>query len=172
MTIGKRGMTGSKWGGVSDTNSLLNLFPGQSTPTFAAGGTDSTQHLSAQRFSYIYGKECMPKTFVGIRPLKGDMIFQSCIIRISDGATLDSRITFSFFNNRTDHYTHHVVPTTITPIGQNEYRISASYQIAEDDFQLKLMDLHNFGLSTAPGNGSDAWIEIDSPFAGLVQSGG
>ena len=34
------------------------------------------------------------------------------------------------------------------------------------------MDLHNFGLSTAPGNGSDSWIEIDSPFAGLVQSGG
>lgn len=159
-------------GGVSETNSLLNLFPGQGTPTFTAGGTDSTQHLSAQRFSYVYGKECMPKTFVGIRPLKGDTIFQSCIIRISDGATLDSRITFSFFNNRTDHYTHHVVPTTITPIGQNEYRLSASYQITEDDFQLKLMDLHNFGLSTAPGNGSDAWIEIDAPFAGLVQSGG
>lgn len=114
----------------------------------------------------------MPKTFVGIRPLKGDTIFQSCIIRISDGATLDSRITFSFFNNRTDHYTHHIVPTTITPIGQNEYRLSASYQITEDDFQLKLMDLHNFGLSTAPGNGGDSWIEIDSPFAGLVQSGG
>lgn len=156
----------------NQTNKSPNLFPGQGTPTFTAGGTDSTQHLSAQRFSYIYDKECGPKTFVGIRPLKGDTIFQSCIIRISDGATLDSRITFSFFNNRTDHYAHHVVPTTITPIGQNEYRLSASYQITEDDFQLKLMDLHNFGLSTAPGNGSDSWIEIDSPFAGLVQSGG
>lgn len=156
----------------NQTNKSPNLFTGQGTPTFTAGGTDSTQHLSAQRFSYIYDKECMPKTFIGIRPLKGDTIFQSCIIRISDGATLDSRITFSFFNNRTDHYTHHIVPTTITPIGQNEYRLSASYQITEDDFQLKLMDLHNFGLSTAPGNGSDSWIEIDSPFAGLVQSGG
>ena len=161
-----------KVGGVMGANSLPNLFPGQATPTFTVGDADSTQHLSAQRFSYVYNKECQPKSFVGIRPLKGDTIIQSCVIRTSDGATLDSRICYSFFNNTSGHYAHHIAPTTITPLGNNEYRLSASYQITEDDFQLKLMDLHYFGLSTAPGNGSDSWIEIDSPYAGLVQSGG
>ena len=162
----------AKVGEATLTNSLPNLFTSQTTPTFTVGDADSTQHLSAQRFSYVYGKECQPKSFVGIRPLKGDTIMQSCVIRVSDGATLDSRICYSFFNNASGHYTQHIAPTTITPLGNNEYRLSASYQIAEDDFQLKLMDIHNFGLSTAPGNGSDSWIEIDSPFASLVQSGG
>ena len=159
-------------GGITGTNALPNLFTSQTTPTFTVGNADSTQHLSAQRFSYVYNKECQPKSFVGIRPLKGDTIIQSCVIRTSDGATLDSRICYSFYNSASGHYTHHIVPATITPLGNNEYRLSASYQIAEDDFQLKLMDIHNFGLSTAPGNGSDSWIEIDSPFASLVQSGG
>ena len=159
-------------GGITGTNSLPNLFASQTTPTFTVGNADSTQHLSAQRFSYVYGKECQPKTFVGIRPLKGDTIIQSCVIRTSDGATLDSRICYSFYNSASGHYTHHIVPATITPLGNNSYRLSASYQITEDDFQLKLMDIHNFGLWTAPGDGSDSWIEIDSPFASLVQSGG
>ena len=159
-------------GGVTGTSSLPNLFPGQTTPTFGAGDDTSTQHLSAQRFSYLYNEECLPKQNVVINPLKGDTIMQSCILRISSNATLDDKICFSFFNIRSGHYQHHVVPATITQISDYEYRISGSYQIAEDGFQLRLMDLMNFGLSSASGNGSDAWIEIDSPYAGLVQSGG
>ena len=107
-----------------------------------------------------------------INPLKGDTIMQSCILRISSNATLDDKICFSFFNNRSGYYQHHFVPATITQISDYVYRISSSYQIAEDNFQLRLMDLIHFGLSSASGNGSDAWIEIDSPYAGLVQSGG
>ena len=165
-------------GGVTRTNSLPslssapNLFPGQTTPTFSAGDDTSTQHLSAQRFSYLYNQECLPKQNVIINPLKGDTIMQSCILRISSNATLDDKIVFSFFNIRFGHYQHHVVPTTINQIGAYEYRISGSYQITEDGFQLRLMDLMNFGLSSASGNGSDAWIEIDQPYVGLVQSGG
>lgn len=165
-------------GGVTRTNSLPslssapNLFPGQTTPTFSAGDDTSTQHLSAQRFSYLYNQECLPKQNVVINPLKGDTIMQSCILRISSNATLDDKIVFSFFNIRSGHYQHHVVPPTINQIGAYEYRISGSYQITEDGFQLRLMDLMNFGLSSASGNGSDAWIEIDQPYVGLVQSGG
>ena len=165
-------------GGVTRTNSLPslssapNLFPGQTTPTFSAGDDTSTQHLSAQRFSYLYNQECLPKQNVIINPLKGDTIMQSCILRISSNATLDDKIVFSFFNIRSGHYQHHVVPPTINQIGAYEYRISGSYQITEDGFQLRLMDLMNFGLSSASGNGSDAWIEIDQPYVGLVQSGG
>lgn len=168
----------TKLGGVTRTNSLPslssapNLFPGQTTPTFSAGDNTSTQHLSAQRFSYLYNQECLPKQNVVINPLKGDTIMQSCILRISSNATLDDKIVFSFFNIRSGHYQHHVVPPTINQIGAYEYRISGSYQITEDGFQLRLMDLMNFGLSSASGNGSDAWIEVDAPFAGLVQSGG
>ena len=159
-------------GGVTGTSSLPNLFPSQTTPTFRAGDDTSTQHLSAQRFSYLYNEECLPKQNVVINPLKGDTIMQSCILRISSNATLDDKICFSFFNNRSGYYQHHFVPATITQISDYVYRISSSYQIAEDNFQLRLMDLIHFGLSSASGNGSDAWIEIDSPYAGLVQSGG
>lgn len=166
-------------GGVTGTNSLPNLssapnlFPGPITPTFEADSEETTQHLSGQRFGYLYNKECIPKENVYIKPFKGDTIMQSCVIRISSNATLDDRITFTFFNSQSEGKSeHHPVTTTITQIGDYEYRVSASYQIQEDNFNLRSMDFWYFGLATASGNGSDAWIEIDQPYVGLVQSGG
>lgn len=157
----------------NQTNKSPNLFPGQSTPTFGVDDVDSTQHLSGQRFGYVYSKECLPKSTVFIKPFKGDTIVQSCIIRTSSNATLDKNITFTFFNSQPDgNSAHHPVPTTIIEIGDHEYRLSAKYQIAEDNFNLRVMDFLYFGLSSASGDGSDAWIEIDSPYVGLVQSGG
>ena len=160
-------------GGVTGTSSLPNLFPGQTTPTFVFDDVDSTQHLSGQRFGYVYSGECLPKSPVFIHPLKGDTIMQSCIIRTSSNATLNKAIRFTFFNSQPDGTSkHHEVPTTITEIGDHEYRLSAKYRIEEDNFNLRTMDFLYFGLSSASGNGSDAWIEIDQPYVGLVQSGG
>lgn len=79
-------------------------------------------------------------------------------------------MAFSFYNPALD--AHKIVPTTITQTGENEYLMSATYQVIENLFRLRLMDIWYFGLSSTPGDGSDAYIEIDSPFAGLVKSGG
>lgn len=78
-------------------------------------------------------------------------------------------MAFSFYNPALD--AHKIVPTTITQTGENEYLMSATYQVIENLFRLRLMDIWYFGLSSTPGDGSDAYIEIDSPFAGLVKSG-
>lgn len=153
----------------NQTNKSPNLFPNQVTPTFTADDEETTQHLSGQRFGYLYSKECLPKSVVFIKPFKGDTIVQSCIIRTSSNATLDKHIVFTFFNSQLDGSSmHHPVPTTITKVGDHEYRLSAKYQITEDNFNLRLMDFLYFGLSSVSGDGSDAWIEIDSPYVGLV----
>lgn len=168
-------MLGKNWGGVSDDSLLPNLVPSGNTPVFRIDGEteiDSTPHLSAQRFEYVYNKECLVKNDIIVLPNKGDVIKQSILVRTSAGAELDSRIAFTYFNYTPGHYQHHVVPTTITPLDNNQYLVSATWTIPTDGFRLRLMDLVSFGLHSTPGDSSDAWIEIDSPFAGLVQSGG
>ena len=164
-----------KLGGVSDGSLSPNLVPSGNTPVFRIDGEteiDSTSHLSAQRFGYVYDKECLPKQSIYVHPNKGDVITQRVIIRISEGAELDSRISFTFFGSTQGHYQHYFVPTTITPLENNQYLVSATWTIPKDGFVLRLLDIAYFGLHSAPGNGDDAWIEIDSPYAGLVQSGG
>lgn len=163
----------AKIGGVSDGSLSSNLVPSGNTPTFWIDEkTDSTPHLSAQRFGYIYNKECLTKNNIIVLPNKGDVIKQSVLVRTSAGSELDSRTAFTYFDYTPGHYQHHIVPTTIAPLGNNQYLISATWTIPTDGFRLRLMDLANFGLHSTSGDGSDAWIEIDSPFAGLVQSGG
>ena len=148
-------------------------MPSGNTPTFWIDEkTDSTPHLSAQRFGYIYNKECLAKNNIIVLPNKGDVIKQSVIVRTSAGAELDNRTAFTYFDYTPGHYQHHVVPATITPLDNNQYLVSATWTIPTDGFRLRLMDLVFFGLHSTPGDGSDAWIEIDSPYAGLVQSGG
>ena len=162
-----------KLGGVSDGSLSPNLVPSGNTPTFWIDEkTDSTPHLSAQRFGYIYNKECLTKNNIIVLPNKGDVIKQSVIVRTSAGAELDNRIAFTYFEYTPGHYQHHVVPTTITPLDNNQYLVSATWTIPTDGFRLRLMDLTSFGLHSTSGDGSDAWIEIDSPYAGLVQLGG
>lgn len=163
----------NKLGGVSEGSLSPNLVPSGNTPTFWVDEkTDSTPHLSAQRFEYIYNKECLAKNNIIVLPNKGDVIKQSVLVRTSAGAELDSRIAFTYFDYTPGHYQHHIVPTTITPLDNNQYLVSATWTIPTDGFRLRLMDLVFFGLHSTPSDGSDAWIEIDSPYAGLVQSGG
>ena len=158
-----------KMGGVAGSN----LLPGNTTPALRIdGGDDSKSHLTAQRLGYVYGKECLPKESIIVRPNKGDVIMQKVLVRVSEGAELDDRITFTFFDFTSGHYQHHVVPSTVTQLGNNQYLVSATWTVSKDGVNLRLLDMVNFGLSSVSGNSSDAWIEVDAPFAGLVQSGG
>lgn len=150
-----------KLGGVTRTNLLPSTIP-QYQLSNSEGTFKSTAHLSAQKLKLVNDAE---GNFVNppfINPAKGDKILQSVVVN-TDGA-INPNLYMTFFNQ--NGYIHHPVYTTVERIGEKSYLISGAYTITEDNFKLRPLNLVKFGVSNA------TYFEIDTPFVGLVQSGG
>ena len=125
------------------------------------GSTQSTTHLSSQRFgNFVIRNETLPTPDIIIKPLAGDTIRQSMIVR-TDGAI--ESISITFFDTATS--SHNVVPCDVTMIDTNTYLISATFTTTKQ-INLRCLDIFQPAITGA------SYVEFDRPYAGLVQSGG
>ena len=144
-------------GGVTGAN----LLPSSTMPTMRQGSVQSTAHLSSQRFgNFVIKNETLPTPDIIVKPLAGDTIRQSMIVR-TDG-TIEA-ISITFFDTLTSN--HNVVPCDVTMIGANTYLISATFTTSKQ-INLRCLDVFQPNITGA------SYVEFDSPYAGLVQSGG
>lgn len=146
-----------KMGGVTGTN----LLPSSTMPTMRQGSVQSTAHLSAQRFSnFIVNNETLPTPDIIIKPLVGDTIQQSFIVR-TDG--IIESLSLTFFDTINSY--HNIVPCTVTMIDTKTYLVSASFTLSKL-INIRCLDLFRPNITGA------SYVEFDSPYVGLVQSGG
>lgn len=147
----------AKVGGATEAN----LLPSSTMPTMRQGSVQSTAHLSAQRFgNFVVKNETLPTPDIIIKPLAGDTIQQSMIVR-TDG-TIEA-ISITFFDTLTSN--HNVVPCDVTMINTNTYLISATFTTTKQ-INLRCLDIFQPAITGA------SYVELDRPYVGLVQSGG